>query len=627
MEEEQCTKETKAQRQCGLYLARSTIPNAGLGVFTGIAHEFGETVAPPEIAHNIITETLSSTTNGYWGDSLGHEYTWNPHVAGGQFEGKDVQVLIPGLGMAANSFTVQVNARSIMGPIDSAGVNAPKDEGNGDYIKSPGSGAFSSYHGFIYTAELPMDAGSEIFVDYGDAYFRNRPWIYGDVPLAPEFHKADEMLEAFWSSLPHGSLGEWQSTWDVIREQFVADERVRNALPVSVEDIAHVVEVGTSNHFLGGENPRSLEWLEENGMCMDHIVEGNSDIPHAGRGAFAKRSFVAGEKIHPMPLMQIPRHGLELYKDWSYDNVAGHQLLLNYCFGHKDSSMLLFPYSSSSSFINHGGKEANAKLVWTDGSDPFNWHDESALKLSVEELLEHRKTSLLMLLVATKDIEIGDEVTIDYGTEWEQAWLDHVKNSWTLETSVKSASEYNESEEMINTVFEESYPSTVGTACHFWLDPDWFEEYRLLFPIDDPNKVPINLDSALHMDYSDEDLEKLKSKLGKIEEYAFPWQSSHRYLSGDHLQACTVISRHSTRAPEGSLNYDTYTVRIYLPDSIKHNHGPQSQTELYVKNVPRRAITFVDRAGTSDLHQPKAFRHEIGFPDADDIWPNAWKDM
>ena len=36
--------------------------------------------------------------------------------------------------------------------------------------------------------------------------------------------------------------------------------------------------------------------------------------------------------------------------------------------------------------------------------------------------------SLLLDVVATKDIQPGEEVFLDYGDEWEEAWNNHVKN-------------------------------------------------------------------------------------------------------------------------------------------------------------------------------------------------------
>ena len=206
---------------------------------------------------------------------------------------------------------------------------------------------------------------------------------------------------------------EMQILWHVIRNSFVSDERVRNALPSSIEDLPRASMYGAAHNFLRGDNPRSLEWLETNGYCMDTLSVRKSTIPQAGRGAFAKRGFNAGEIILPMPLIQMDRRSLHVIKR---NTVHSHQLILNYCFGHKDSSLLLYPYSSTSNFVNHGGKEANTKVVWAEEGDRTGFHKESWLSSTPENIMEQSHTGLLMMLVATRDIAKDEEVLIDYGS-------------------------------------------------------------------------------------------------------------------------------------------------------------------------------------------------------------------
>jgi hypothetical protein len=81
---------------------------------------------------------------------------------------------------------------------------------------------------------------------------------------------------------------------------------------------------------------------------MDNLIMGPSTIPHAGRGAFAKRKIRAGGLVSPAPLVQIPdKTILDMHKiTFSLDDdgnkvfrrandiVIGQQLLLNYCYGH-----------------------------------------------------------------------------------------------------------------------------------------------------------------------------------------------------------------------------------------------------------------------------------------------------
>jgi hypothetical protein len=186
---------------------------------------------------------------------------------------------------------------------------------------------------------------------------------------------------------------------------------VRNALPYSIVDIPRAAIHGTPYNYLRGDNPRSVDWLQSNGYCMDTLSIRKSSIPHAGRGTFAKSSFQADETILPLPLVQMKRNAVHIIQK---EEVHSHQLILNYCFGHKDSSLLLYPYSSSSNFINHGGKDANAKLIWAE-NDLTGFHKKYWLSISTDTIIEQKQTGLLMLLVATRDIAEDEEVTIDYG--------------------------------------------------------------------------------------------------------------------------------------------------------------------------------------------------------------------
>jgi len=621
---------------CRLYLAQSSIPNSGLGLFTGVPHNVGASVAPPEIAHQLLAsfdgaEPQLQASSGYR-DSLVKEYVWSSFVSGGSFEGSLVESLIPGVGMAANSFLPLVNARSIMGPIDSAGVGR---------TNGPGTGAFSAYYDTTYVAEMPLEAGSEVFADYGDNYFRGRPGEYGMVPLAPEFQRADEILKELWEALsprlnntPIGT--EWQPLWDVMRNM-VNDERTRNALPSSVSEIERAATRGAAYNFLRGDNPRTLDWLQSNGLCIDTLDVKPSSIPQAGRGTFAKRSFAAGETILPLPMIQIPRESLRIYKANPTDADAedghtakfhSHQLLLNYCFGHKDSSLLLFPYSSTSSFVNHGGRDANAKVVWTNKeTDITGFHKQDWMERSSGALLQEGRTGLMMMLVATRTIAKGEEVTIDYGPEWQSAWEEHVAE-WSMrhdlsETHALTASELNESEDRIRTVFEDPYKS-VGTACHFRHDSD--EDVEEAGTRVDPGQE-IDGHKALGFVYDKSYLERLRSNLSLIEERATVWRDhgGRSTISGDNFRPCKIIAR-----KEGaSSDEDRYTVRVFNSENgAGHSVMLPADREHYVKNVPRRAILFVDLPYTSSQQKYGAFRHEIGFPDGDDdLWPESWKDL
>jgi hypothetical protein len=105
------------------------------------------------------------------------------------------------------------------------------------------------------------------------------------------------MLASLWATLKstpnikrllnetddEGIQKDLQILWDSIRNSFVDDERVRNALPSSIKDLPRASIHDTPYNFLQGDNPRSLEWLQSNGYCMDGLSVQKSNIRYTSR--------------------------------------------------------------------------------------------------------------------------------------------------------------------------------------------------------------------------------------------------------------------------------------------------------------------------------------------------------
>ena len=81
-----------------------------------------------------------------------------------------------------------------------------------------------------------------------------------------------------------------------IPKSFDLAKTALNKVRPDYNDIAKVGKVMEQFEF--DQSIRSLDWLKENGRCLDNIVPGNSTIEHAGRGAFAKTDISIGEYIH-----------------------------------------------------------------------------------------------------------------------------------------------------------------------------------------------------------------------------------------------------------------------------------------------------------------------------------------
>lgn len=101
------------------------------------------------------------------------------------------------------------------------------------------------------------------------------------------------------------------------------------------------------------------------------------------------------------------------------------QLLLNYCFGHANSNLLLSPYGSFTSLINHSSKNPNACIEWAEYMRHGDWCDDS-----IDFFENESHSGLVIDFIALRDIHEGEEVLNDCGKEWEDAWNEHL-SKWT----------------------------------------------------------------------------------------------------------------------------------------------------------------------------------------------------
>ena len=132
---------------------------------------------------------------------------------------------------------------------------------------------------------------------------------------------------------------------------------------------------------------RDVQWIKENGICLDNIKAGDSVITDAGRGAKARRKIEKGDLIAPMPLLHIRDESeLNIYavhtdQDGNFfldkNEKKGSQLLLNYCFRSLESSLLLCP-TTNGMLVNHCSDECkspNAELKWSADETTQSWLD------------------------------------------------------------------------------------------------------------------------------------------------------------------------------------------------------------------------------------------------------------
>lgn len=212
-------------------------------------------------------------------------------------------------------------------------------------------------------------------------------------------------------------------------------------------------------------------------------------------------------------------------------------------------------------YVNHNQTLSNVRLQWSDGTRSS--HHAEYMEMPVSEFYDLRTAKLSFELIATRDIEEGEEIFMDYGDEWEEAWQAHVRE-WK---PVEGAEEYipafqlNDEEEYFLTEEEQEedpYPENVHVACwEQFLSTSWRSNWN----------GEINCPQKLH--------------------------------------PVEVIEREQN--DDGEY---TYVVRDLRNDKV-------------YEHLPELALAFVDEPHTTDMFLENSFRHHIGIPD--DMLPDAWR--
>jgi len=636
--------------QCSLYLAPSSIEGAGLGTFTAKDIGAGQQVGPAEIVHNVFDLPLHQSPAIADECNLS-DYDWIGEDYQAQTEARRVLSLIPGCGAAINSHPGLHNTIGGMPSVLTSSATVAHESsvipGVAMYHKldrsiDPGAGAISYYGDLHSYATSNIKAGSELFSHYSDMYFADRPEVFGLIPLATDFVSADKIIATFIGFVDDNDKAEKneklsddavEDLWKAIVTSFetkgvssveggdksdelvydhdVVAKRLRGALPDTVSGVRRAAEVGAAATSLP-DFVRSKEWLDEKGKCLDHVRPGLSDIPQAGRGAFANRFIPAGTVVLPLPLIHINRTLLDMYELRDDPQHVGRllksklprtkQILYNYCIGHPDSSVLLYPYGTMGSYVNHA-REANVKLRWNEDEGNMNgYHHPDWLKEDSATVLEH-KPGLMLELVATRDINEGDEVLLDYGSEWAKAWVNHVE-TWQSKVAERrgKGNEYIyphvlNQDPIIRIQSEQEkdpYPSNVDVCCYH------LHEFSTT---SNPVEARIVIQDG-----------KKSTEKGRA------WKEGALYgANASYIRHCEVLERKEVMSNGKEIEY-LYTV---LLEADKDQ--PQNSYDRLIFDVPRKGIKFVDLPYQSDQHLEFAFRHEINVPD--DVWPSAWMDL
>jgi hypothetical protein len=436
----------------------------------------------------------------------------------------------------------------------------------------------------------------------------------GHVPLADDFIKADKVgaqLLKDMASLP-------EEVYAMLRN--ISEPRMQNALPQSFGELDRIFEVYEERITARASVPNSIrspEWLKENGYCVDRLIAANSTIPSAGRGAFTKIPFAKEDVISMSPVIQFKRFELQSEIQFRDENTRqsyftgrpGYkQLMTNYVFGDEESNVVFVPYAPMVNLINHNSKEPNAYIRWAKTSSFFK---PEFLNMTARELLEQTKTGLMIEYVASRDIQPGDEVFLDYGKSWDEAHETFLKR-WQErketydeggiepDTDYISAEDYNRAygDESIRTMLEQNedpYPDNLLTAC-FYAD---FRDFSIEedSPEEEWEMVQDEYEQSIRIVRSEWNLEMAKSC----------------------LRPCTVLARE--KMANGTVFYKA-AMELIGNEGIPSYCQLDPKEKHIVTNLPRSAIRLANQEYTSDFWIHDIFRQMIHVPEG--MYPQNW---
>jgi len=655
-----------SRNECSLYLARSTAhdaPNAPPALFTSVSLKRGDVLPLTEIAIPIIdVHAHTPETYGRLIDNL-----WNGNVVGMDHEGEEIHAGISGAAILAGYHPMGTEYfANVAMNYNSANLRHSRH----DYIDGSLRGATSDYWNVSFVVVKDIAAGGELFMSGMNVdskisdleYYEAEPFDFDSLDDEEELSDelmidknialAEQIVMKFSELLQKEMVrdktdffqndGLIKDLWDVTTE--AVDQNVSPFLPQSVVDITYAFQHGVKQ-FLNKRYSIPVEVLTDStnldSVCVDNISAQNSLIYNAGggsnavdiqsevgKGAFAKRNLSQDSIIVTSPLLIIPDGDLGMYEE---DGVyASQQLLLNYCLGHARSNVLLYPTGPGMNYINHG-PAPNAKLVWPENNHSNDkYHNDAILYSTLDELrndAEDYQLRLSMNVVATRDIPKGEEITIDYGPDWVNAYNHHILTSDF--SAIKWTARHSNSEPVLPTLYEyEDYSyqlEEVYTVCAWNTVPIMNQEYVTV----DAYEFAEDDDATDFLDIQHKTT-LFKWSRTKEEEGEY-FGSSHGGDMHKNYHLCNILDRYNDDAETNeTMDTSLYTVRmdqnrLYTKNDEAMNINPSTSDgsrKTFVKNVPRYAIQYMDSPYTSDVHLMHAFRHFISIPN--EVFPNNW---
>jgi hypothetical protein len=274
------------------------------------------------------------------------------------------------------------------------------------------------------------------YVDYGEDWFKMRPFL-GPIPLHRDLGRANALYRKYMFMVEATkkmgvSDAIHDEVWDIfIRNTTYTRSRVLGSFHHhNPDELTLLKQTNADLKSLRRKQAiRTREWLQQHGTCGDHLRADTSTLRQAGRGAFATRNLPKGTIVAHLPLIHIPeRRRFDMYKlSESENDETGEerhpkrelgklpeQLLLNYCYGHRDSTLLLCPYGPIVNHVNHNQTLVNVRIQWADPArgNQMSYLLEEPLETGLQK--DSKTAKLAFEMIALRDIAENEEVRHTY---------------------------------------------------------------------------------------------------------------------------------------------------------------------------------------------------------------------
>jgi hypothetical protein len=218
--------------------------------------------------------------------------------------------------------------------------------------------------------------------------------------------------------------------------------------------------------------------------------------------------------------------------------------------------------------------------------------------------LKELYSTIVLDIVATRDIAVDEEVFIDYGVGWEEAWKSHIEK-WKSPCGERSGM----SSKMVKQMNDAKFNSDFHT---------WSEDHFTVCKVRDDEAGEF-----VHI-VKDDDIVPPGSQHTATTSFRGIVGWNHpgfEYsLGGDDgfRFPCIILD-----ADEKEKTFKVVIFRFAMKS--KMSELPKARVLQLNNNVPANEVDFINRPFRSDMHWEGAFRHPIKIPD--EVFPQQWKDL